>query len=287
MHGALAMFDALGFKGIWKRPNGPTPAQVIEKLRTLATQGRTFLDDALGGAEKRANLAADPNHFLERVVVAFLSDTIVLGVAMKDSAPSVIAEAHLPAPAGLPPELRERLEADRRERRKPEVMKKRIERTKRIDEAIAAVHAVMWAGHIMRLAALSPPALAYRGCISVGEFEVDDTFIVGSAVDDAAEHMEKAQAAIVWLTPHAADVVTSVDMQGMPLLEYDVPLKGGDRFRTTVVNVLAGAQTHEDADQVSSAILETFRGPLDVQIKKRHTEAFLKHCRAAYSLPRQ
>ena len=39
----------------------------------------------------------------------------------------------------------------------------------------------------MRQALDVPPALAYRGCIAIGEFEAAADFMIGPAVDNAAE----------------------------------------------------------------------------------------------------
>lgn len=47
------------------------------------------------------------------------------------------------------------------------------------------------------------PALLLRGCISYGEHMADGNFIIGPAVDQAAEHMDIADGAFVWLLPSA------------------------------------------------------------------------------------
>ena len=55
------------------------------------------------------------------------------------------------------------------------------------------------------LALQEAPALAYRGCIAFGEFDMEEGFVIGGAVDEAAEHMEKAEGAFIWCAPSALD----------------------------------------------------------------------------------
>lgn len=94
-------------------------------------------------------------------------------------------------------------------------------------------------------AALTDPTLVYRGAISFGAFEIADRFFVGPAIDDAATHMESANAGLVWLTPTAADLTMPsfvVDMGPTTpaMVPWQVPLKGGDRLSTWAVNPFYG-----------------------------------------------
>src|SRR5207302_870517 len=58
---------------------------------------------------------------------------------------------------------------------------------------------------IVRLYLEGDPALALRGCISVGQHLCDGNFLIGPAVDDAAKHMDEAQGAFIWLLPSATE----------------------------------------------------------------------------------
>jgi hypothetical protein len=49
------------------------------------------------------------------------------------------------------------------------------------------------------------PPLVLRGCISYGEHLSEGNFMVGPAVDEAAEHMNIAEGAFIWLLPSAAE----------------------------------------------------------------------------------
>lgn len=91
------------------------------------------------------------------------------------------------------------------------------------------------------------PRLACRGAIAWGGFEIEDTFVVGPAVDLAAEAEASADAALVWLHPSALEVYRAgrdgdVDagfgsvQGGLPLLhDYPVPMKDGDVVVSDVV----------------------------------------------------
>lgn len=48
-----------------------------------------------------------------------------------------------------------------------------------------------------------PPARIFRGCIAEGEFDFDESFLIGPAVDDAGACHEQASGALVFLTPPA------------------------------------------------------------------------------------
>jgi hypothetical protein len=135
--------------------------------------------------------------------------------------------------------------------------------------------------NVLREATASPPSLSYRGCISYGEFELSDHFIVGPAVDEAAESMDLAQGAFVWLTPSALREATQPGVYigpvgNVPLVPYGVPMKGGDTFNTFAVSPLDHRGTREEAIGMTRRILETFSGGLDVAIKRQNTEQFLR-----------
>lgn len=87
------------------------------------------------------------------------------------------------------------------------------------------------------------PCLAYRGAVASGEYLLEDNFIIGPAVDEAAEREKQAQGPFVWLTPSARGLlppgfeasrerVTEGSFYVMP---FRVPLKGGRMEDTYVV----------------------------------------------------
>lgn len=48
------------------------------------------------------------------------------------------------------------------------------------------------------------PPLVLRGCVTYGKHFIENNFIAGPAVDEAAEYMNLAEGALVWLHPSAA-----------------------------------------------------------------------------------
>lgn len=271
--GALAIIDALGFKGIWKRA-GVSGETVLAKMRALSEATDKALDaDFFGDSSYRNALSVDPQNVYELVRCAFLSDTVVYAVANKS--PQRLAELRrdpvLGALAGL--------------RWSPHL------------DASNIAHIAGYVASTVSLSTRDDPVLAFRGAISFGNFEVghEGRFIVGEAVDDAAEHHELAQGAFVWLAPRALEVFLAEDQSlgkraGEPpsvwpehLIRYDVPLKGGLSFETYAVSPFGAAKNHDECDAVRDRILSSFRGDsLDVALKRQLTRRFLAAARDAW-----
>jgi hypothetical protein len=154
-------------------------------------------------------------------------------------------------------------------------------------KALAVHVACSLASLMVASAARTNPALAYRGCVSCGDFEVHDNFLVGPAVDEAAASIDLAQGAYIWLLPSAIDVfmefgegMRSRDQNAvtLPYLPCKVPLKGGDEFCTYAVSPVALARTEGERDEIQSRIMDTFVRGLEVHIKKQNTLRFLDAC---------
>jgi hypothetical protein len=131
----------------------------------------------------------------------------------------------------------------------------------------------------------SPPPLAYRGAVSYGRFEMDDGFVVGPAIDDAAEHMELAEGAFVWATPSALERLAA---ESEIAFKYDVPLKGGISFETLAFAPWAMVSSDlKDITEQAEILLATFnRSDLSVQVKRQNTRRFLNHAlKEARELP--
>jgi hypothetical protein len=90
-------------------------------------------------------------------------------------------------------------------------------------------------GQILSMFIEEEPVLVLRGCISFGQHISKGNFIVGPAVDDAAEYMNIAEGAFVWLLPNAAEIYEnyikyfisvkeniSIDRIKQALLETDI-----------------------------------------------------------------
>lgn len=86
------------------------------------------------------------------------------------------------------------------------------------------------------------PRVALRGCISYGNHVVVNNFIIGPAVDEAADYYETAEGALVWLLPSAGFHSNCADLLlhdiGSLLILYNMPLKGGGRLKSLLINPL-------------------------------------------------
>jgi hypothetical protein len=185
--GALAMFDALGFKGIWQRPAiKANPDVVLRKLQALRRGAHGVVDRYLPpeSATTQAELEREypwdrsrspdcPNgeRVVSRMAIRFLSDTIVVGLTTMSE----------------------------------EEWCRNLQPSDDVLQSMTVAIACHVASELMHEAAISAPPLAYRGCVAYGDFEIDGPFIIGEAVDRAATAINLAQGAFVWMLPEAKD----------------------------------------------------------------------------------
>lgn len=141
------------------------------------------------------------------------------------------------------------------------------------------------------------PTRILRGCITEGEFDFDESFLIGPAVDDAGACHEQAAGALVFLSPPAdkrlneaisylrylvktgqltrEEACTSTE--ALLFIPHEVPLKTGTVLRP-VLNPLAG---EDDSNRrlIMASILSAFDGDTArVREMKANTETFLNHC---------
>ena len=222
--GAVALIDALGFRGIWRRYD---PNAVLTELKAAKNQ-------------IEAHVHMNAQTYMDQQV-AFLSDTIAISTLVRET------ENHRLAWAVL-----------------------------YLGDVIAKVLD-------MRLRSNMP--LAYRGAIAVGNYGVSPHFLIGEAIDEAANARDLAQGAFIWITPGARDEVAQL-LKDKPecatgLVEFDVPLKSGDTFNTFTVSPIAKVRSADDAHALTRRLLETFSSRrMDVAIKRQNT---IRHMRACYA----
>jgi len=132
---------------------------------------------------------------------------------------------------------------------------------------------------VIRKGALLELPLTFRGAIADGEFLVDKYQILGQAVDEAAEAMGLADAAIVWFV--SSRVETPPATASSYQLDYDMPLRDGRVVRVQAINPFHCANLEDEVDRIYAGILKPFSesSKLDVVIKKQKTQAFLSVAR--------
>jgi len=132
------------------------------------------------------------------------------------------------------------------------------------------------------------PSKNIRGCVTAGEFAMDQVFLLGSAVDEAASLYEQCEGAFIWLAPSAdryiegTSLATVRNRHKIHWRDWDVPLKLGV-YQTHVLDPLSykGRIFKLGPTEVQSAMLSAFdseRKDISVQIKKQHTATFLDVC---------
>jgi hypothetical protein len=226
--GAVALIDALGFRGIWNRHNSD---EVLSELKDM----KEWMENRV-----KTQFESQPM----QCEVAFLSDTIAISMALD-----------------------------------PQLVNK---------DAISILYLCDVVSWVLERSLRSKIPLAYRGAIALGSYHVSPHFLIGQAVDDAANSFDLAQGAFIWLTPLARERVLHwllPQTNNTHLVKYSVPLKTGDTFQTYTVSPLEQARDKEDANQMTRTLFSTFVGSsMDVAVKRQNTMAHMRACYAGRNL---
>ena len=150
-------------------------------------------------------------------------------------------------------------------------------------EGRAIAMLVLQLSDLLRTAALTDPPLVYRGVVTFGDFTIEDRFILGPAVDAAAQYEREAEGGFVWLDPTAKRILENdpheredpAFPESADLYLTQVPLKQGRSFETyAVLPFKAGSATKR---LVIDRVLSTFDDPsLEVVLKRENTRRFLE-----------
>ena len=122
--------------------------------------------------------------------------------------------------------------------------------------------------------------LAFRGAISFGEFYLDERYLVGPAIDDAAAWMNRPQGALVMLTPSALKEYVAASSPAHAC-RWNVPLDKEDFLATWVASPFAHDNGGPETKwEIADLILGTFDkdgAPSKVRaVYKPNTHAFLE-----------
>jgi len=290
MHeGAFALIDCLGFKGIWKRTD---EAILLNKLESIVSK----VDQQL--------LEGVPFHLLQRewtISASLLSDSVAISLRYKDKEKDEKDK-------GEEVDQSNTLDGEPKPEEEETTKERRIkEREKSYLVWLIAASTIK----ILDLFLEGDPNLLLRGCITYGEHEKRENFIVGPAVDDAAENFEVAQGAFVWLHPTAAPKykrslqavrntikILSCTRKDEELLsgskvalsqpiiveDYNMPLKAGGNFQCSILNPLAFHMTEEARrDVIRKYSRALTHNQFDIILKHQYTMEFLKAADAARS----
>ena len=250
--GAVAILDALGFKGVW---DGGKAESVLLGLRELTAALESF---------ERGPDEFDP--FTETRIRHF-SDTLIIGVVVY---------------------------SERLREKNPNLDEVGFASAQRSVAAMCVAMVCRICAKAIQLANRAQLPFAYRGAIAAGKFAIDSTHVIGPAIDNAAESEKLPDAAVVWLTPSATDLIDELPQKAADdapyaeaarhfvtdasrVIDYPLPIKGGRELRTVLVNPYWGlAANPRRIVELRTELLRTFDRPtIDVLIKKQNTEAFL------------
>jgi len=261
--GAFAVIDCLGFKGIWQRFKGKENI-ILDRLCEISETVKNELD-----SEKYSgNLFGEYKSFIKQKDVdfqaRFFSDTVFISLVYKN-------------------ELKE-IDENKLAIKKGQLI-----------NAISNI-----AVKILELFIKSEPYLTMRGCISYGEIVYQRDFYAGPAIDIAAEYMDIADGAFVWLHKSAelyyeAYRAENVRQNGhnigvfkldnlSPFLgcksvNYSMPIKNRNNLQCYVLNPLANFENEEWRQEIISIYKRSMESNnIDVSLKQQNTLAFLNKC---------
>jgi hypothetical protein len=239
--GVVAIVDALGFKGIWKRtPDATAAIRTLQAVTKVAQSMRLYCLNALVPLLQATAKGRSP-----RISVVWLSDSVVIAA-----------------------ELPEEAEGERTDGGQEF-------QTVLLDMVCQA------ATYVMRNAAKFDPPLVYRGVVAAGLLAVDEAFLIGPAVDEAAELERLAEGAFVWLAESALKIPEPdyhPRVWKTMAVRYPVPLKGRTAFDTIVLSPYVDTVSGEDRRQIRDGYERAMPSTrIDVQIKKQNTLRFLDH----------
>ncbi len=130
------------------------------------------------------------------------------------------------------------------------------------------------------------PPLLFRGCLAAGLMRVDSHFVIGPAVDEAAELFELSEGPFFWMAPSAMKIndtycETFLDrIEPTLMIRYPVPLKDGTAPATLVFNHFGLTRPAASWSTTRQRILEAFGHKhvrSDIERKRQNVAAFLDH----------
>jgi hypothetical protein len=142
-----------------------------------------------------------------------------------------------------------------------------------------------------------PPYLVLRGCITYGKHTTSENFLVGPAIDEAAEYMNSAEGAFIWFLPAATDIIqpfcdihSKVPQDEKSKListaleaffpKYPIPIKNSHYLNARAVNPFY-KKSAEDSDLMESSYKDAMKvgENMSIWMKRQNTLEFLQFCK--------
>ncbi|MFI5397216.1 MAG: hypothetical protein ACHQ9S_16885 [Candidatus Binatia bacterium] len=257
----MAVLDALGFRGIWKRRDAKA---VLDRMKSISTESKRLAEEVWTsdyqnrefGAWKAKDIVR-----LETKVVHF-SDSVIVCCESKPG-PAFAHRPHEQLRFGTSLEL------------------------------FSLNYLAFALSMIVAEGASEEPRFLYRGAVAAGSFWFEEpSSILGEAIDEAAASERMAEAAVVHYCESARRIFDDSQLWCPAVVkDYPVPVKGERTIRTHVVNPFATFPlvartlhpthvrecTHKAIVALSAGILGFMDSEdSDVQAKRRNTEHFLR-----------
>ncbi len=233
---AIALLDTLGYKGIWNRAQPDDILASLEKTNSTAEEV---------GANTIANFSKQlienvpvTNYLSFQLLVRAFSDTLVVGCSA--AAAPQCPSTHRQAVENLAPGVAIQV----------------------VSEMVAGIAST---------SATARTPMAYRGAIAFGNLAYRSSFLVGPAIDEAAEMEHQPEGAFIVVCPSASAFLAK-DSRDLPLLySYPVPCKRG----VSRMHVINPTYYTLDPNKYLKSILHTFTGDDSVLRKRANTKTFL------------
>jgi hypothetical protein len=255
--GAVAIVDALGFKGIWGNVERPS-TRVLATLKTIGEAARADVEAAALYLDRKS---------LPDEVVKNLKDPFIKVVQLSDTV--VIAAGRRERARG--PWQRHTEEWQEKFGLSPDAMERGV-------DAYLRYVVCRCVCRLVKTALFCDTPLLYRGVVTVGHFEIDENFLLGPAVDEAAELMDLADGPFVWLAPtadrlkHVIREATNDRWREMAV-SFAVPLKGGRRLPTHVLNPWSFCSSKDEQKRVRTITMRSLDSTkVDVLVKKGNAQ---------------
>jgi len=150
----------------------------------------------------------------------------------------------------------------------------------------AMLSAALIASHMMGFALDGSPQFLFRGCMATGRLNIDGDFLIGPAIDEAAELFEQSDGPFFWMAPSALRINDSyadtfVDrIEPNLMVRYPIPVKNGKSIETLVHNYFGLTQSPNQRAITRENVLHAFGSTElspEVEKKRCNTLSFLNH----------